>query len=105
MSHSIGSKCEHCQKTLLRNWSETQIGHCSKAVSPRLHLLVQNTVNRKNVKYYYNLKQLFSVLICVSVIYSCDVQLYFQHHYCSLQCHMIFRNHNGYTDLLLKKHF
>jgi len=27
------------------------------------------------------------------VIYSCDEQLYFQHHYSSLQCHMIFRNH------------
>ncbi len=27
-------------------------------------------------------------------------KLYFQHHYSSLQCHMIFRNH-----LLLKKHF
>ncbi len=22
-------------------------------------------------------------------------KLYFQHHYCSLQCHMIFRNHNN----------
>ncbi len=22
-------------------------------------------------------------------------ELYFQHHYCSLQCHMIFRNHNN----------
>ncbi len=28
-------------------------------------------------------------------------KLYFQHHYCSLQCHMIFRN----ADLLLNKHF
>ncbi len=29
------------------------------------------------------------------VIHSCDAQLYFQHHYSSLQCHMIFRNHNN----------
>jgi len=29
------------------------------------------------------------------VIYFCDAQLYFQHHYSSLQCHMIFRNHNN----------
>ncbi len=28
-------------------------------------------------------------------MYFCDAQLYFQHHYCSLQCHMIFRNHNN----------
>ncbi len=28
-------------------------------------------------------------------------KLYFQHHYSSLQCHMIFRNHN---NMLLKKH-
>ncbi len=27
-------------------------------------------------------------------------KLYFQHHYCSLQCHMMFRNHN---NMLLKK--
>ncbi len=33
--------------------------------------------------------------ICSNVIYFCDAQLYFQHHYCSLQCHMIFRNHNN----------
>ena len=26
-------------------------------------------------------------------MYFCDAQLYFQHHYSSLQCHMIFRNH------------
>ncbi len=29
-------------------------------------------------------------------------KLYFQHHYSSLQCHMIFRNH---FNMLLKKHF
>ncbi len=23
------------------------------------------------------------------------ISVYFQHHYCSLQCHMIFRNHNN----------
>ncbi len=28
-------------------------------------------------------------------MYSCDAQLYFQHHYSSLQCHMILRNHNN----------
>ncbi len=33
--------------------------------------------------------------ICQNVIYSCVANLYFQHHYCSLQCHMIFRNHNN----------
>ncbi len=25
---------------------------------------------------------------------NCNLFLYFQHHYSSLQCHMIFRNHN-----------
>ncbi len=33
--------------------------------------------------------------IFYNVIYSCDVQLYFQHHSSSLQCHMIFRNHSN----------
>ncbi len=28
-------------------------------------------------------------------MYSCDAQLYFQHHYCSIQSLMIFRNHNN----------
>ncbi len=27
--------------------------------------------------------------------------LYFQHHYSSLQCHMIFRNHNNETFLII----
>ncbi len=40
------------------------------------------------VKYYYNLKYLFSMWIYWS-------KLYFQHHYSSLQCHMIFRNHSN----------
>ncbi len=31
----------------------------------------------------------------IKIIYFCDAQLYFQHHYSSLQCHMIFRNHNN----------
>ncbi len=34
----------------------------------------------------------YSILKC---IYFCDAALYFQHHYCSLQCHMIFRNHSN----------
>ncbi len=33
--------------------------------------------------------------ICWNIIYFCDAQLYFQHHYSSLQCHMIFRNHSN----------
>ncbi len=28
-------------------------------------------------------------------MYFCDAALYFQHHYSSLQCHMIFRNHSN----------
>ncbi len=28
-------------------------------------------------------------------MYSCDVKFDFQHHYSSLQCHMIFRNHSN----------
>ncbi len=35
-------------------------------------------------------------------MYFCDAQLYFQHHYSSLQCHMIFRNHNNVFLILLK---
>ncbi len=30
-----------------------------------------------------------------NVIYFCESKLYFQHHYSSLQCHMIFRNHSN----------
>ncbi len=48
------------------------------------------------VKYYCNFKQLF---LCEYVL-NCNLFLYFQHHYSSLQCHMIFRNHNN-----IKKHF
>ncbi len=55
--------------------------------------LTKNTV--KILKYYYNFKKTFSDWICLKVIYFCDAELYFQHHYCSLQCHMIFRNHSN----------
>ncbi len=43
----------------------------------------------KTVKYYNSI-QLFSVKML-----NCNLFLYFQHHYSSLQCHMIFRNHNN----------
>ncbi len=38
-------------------------------------------------------------------MYSCDAALYFQHHYSSLQCHMIRQKSFSYADLLLMKHF
>ncbi len=40
-----------------------------------------------------------SCFLCEYVL-NCNLFLYFQHHYSSLQCHMIFRNHNN-----IKKHF
>ncbi len=66
--------------------------------SPSLHLCDQKYSKNSNiVKYYYNLKELFSISIYIflNVIYSCDVKLYFQHHFFSFQCHMIFRNHSN----------
>ncbi len=50
--------------------------------SPKLHLFDDN-----------------SSFLCEYVL-NCNLFLYFQHHYSSLQCHMIFRNHNN-----IKKHF
>ncbi len=55
--------------------------------------LIENTV--KTVKYYYNLKSLFLceyLLNCNLFLWS---KLNFQHHYSSLQCHMIFRNNSN----------
>ncbi len=47
----------------------------------------------KNHKILFQLKiTVFYVNIRSNVIYFCDAQLYFQHHYSSLQSHMIFRN-------------
>ncbi len=48
------------------------------------------------LKYNYNLKWLFSIWIYFKIKYAWS-KLYFQHHYCSLQCHMIFRNHSNMT--------
>ncbi len=60
--------------------------------SPRLHLFDQK----------YNKKQLYCEILLhfkitvfylnllLNVIYSCDVKLYFQHHYSSLQCQKSF---------------
>ncbi len=70
---------------------------CSSEVSSAQHswvYLIKNTV--KIVKYYGNLRQ--HVWISVKLWF---ISVYFQHHYCSLQSHMIFRNHN---NILLKKH-
>ncbi len=55
--------------------------------------LFKNTVKLWNIIVIYN-----SCFLCEYVL-NCNLflwsKLYFQHHYCSLQCHMIFRNHNN----------
>ncbi len=45
---------------------------------------------------------LFYVLF-FQIIDSCDAVLYFQHHYSSIQCHMILQKSLQYADMLLKK--
>jgi len=46
--------------------------------------LIKNKVKKRNVKYYYNLKSLFSFFIHLkNLIYFCDPKLNFQHNYCS----------------------
>ncbi len=37
----------------------------------------------------------FHLSMLSNVLYFCDAQLYFQHHYSNLQCHIIFINHNN----------
>ncbi len=56
----------------------------------------------KIVKYYYNVKSMFSMQAYIKYNLFLWSKLYFQHNYSSLQCHMIFINH---SDMLLKKHF
>ncbi len=55
-----------------------------------LHLLDQKYNN--NVKYYYNLKELFSMRTYVNLFLWSKLNV--QHHSSSLQRHMIFRNHS-----------
>ncbi len=59
--------------------------HCTTAL-----LLTKTALNM--LKYYYNSFLCEYVLKCNLFLW---LNLYFQHHYCSLQCHMIFRNHNN----------
>ncbi len=41
--------------------------------------------------------------IYIKLIYFYDAQLYFQHHYSLLQCHMIFRNNFNLFLIPLKR--
>jgi len=76
----------------------------SPICSPRLHLFDQKySKNSIIVKYYYNLKQLFSILIYFLKCHLFLAKLNFQHHYSSLQCHMILQKSFPYADLVLKK--
>ncbi len=56
--------------------------------------LIKNTV--KTVKLW-NIITILNSCFLYEYIVKCNLflwsKLYFQHHYCSLQCHMIFRNH------------
>ncbi len=62
--------------------------------SARLHLYDQKYI--KNIEIF--LQFLNRCFLCEYLL-NCNLflwsKLYFQHHYSSLQCHMIFRNHNN----------
>ncbi len=62
------------QRRRARRTATTSKHYSGSFCSPRLHL--SNQKYSKILKYY-----------------CCDAQLNFQHHYSSLQCHMIFINH------------
>ncbi len=61
--------------------------------SPIPHYLIKNTVKMWNIITISN-----SCFLCEYLL-NCNLflwsNLYFQHHYSSFQCHMIFRNHNN----------
>jgi len=56
--------------------------------------------------YLLNLQKQFTILIYFKMLFiPVMAKLNFQHHYSSLQCHMILQKSFWYADLLLKKHF
>ncbi len=57
---------------------------------------IKYSKNSNIVKYYYNLKELFSFLIYFKIVFiSVMIKLMFQQHYSSLQCHMILQNRSN----------
>ncbi len=87
-------------------YTTVQNGQDVKNISPKLHLLNQKyTKNRNIVKYLYNSKKLSFILIHFKMQFiPVMATLNFQHHYSSLQCHMILQKSLWYADLKLKKH-
>ncbi len=67
------------------------------------HLFDKKYSNNSNIKYYYKVTFLLNILY--NVIYFCDAKLYFQHHYSSLQCHMILQKSFHDDNLAPRKHF
>ncbi len=49
----------------------------------------------------YNIITILNSCVLSEYVLNSNLFLYFQHHCSSLQCHMIFRNHN---NMLIKKH-
>ncbi len=43
----------------------------------------------------WNIFTISKIRFLCEYVLNCNLFLYFQHHYSSLQCHMIFRNHNN----------
>ncbi len=63
------------------------LGSASLIHLPRLLLFDQKY---SNIVKYYNLKQLFSILIYLNIVLNLMMaKLHFQHHYFSLQCDVI----------------
>ncbi len=60
--------------------------------SPRLNLFDQKYSTNFEILLQFKIN-VFYVNICSKAIFFPVIKLYFQHHYSSLQCHMIFRNH------------
>ncbi len=73
--------------------------------SPRLHLFDQKySKNSNTVKYYFTLKQMFSILIYLKNNIPVMQSWIFSIQYSNLKCHMILKKSFEYTDLMLKKH-
>ncbi len=81
--------------TAAQTFGIRKISHVFKRVSSAHYGCIYSIKNTEKTAILWNIIAISNIGFLCEYVLNCNLFLYFQHHYSSLQCHMIFRNHNN----------
>ncbi len=75
---------------IIQKCTGQKFGHCICFAHQAFIYLIKNTEEKKNISIVQQFKIMdFCCNILQNIMYFCNAKLNFEHHYSSLQCHLI----------------